>query len=99
MMLRSFSLCLLFVVVLHIGSSFGEDIITDQRFACVFNTIDGPTRSNRLAGLRKSGWKPANADEAAVFLAHVCHETDGLKVIREYCAPGSSSFPSATISL
>lgn len=70
------------------GTGGDGSIITDQAFACAFNTIDAGTRTNRLAGLRSSGWKPTNKDEAAVFLAHVFHETDGLKVIREYCAPG-----------
>jgi hypothetical protein len=46
------------------------------------------TRANRLDGLRKSGWKPINKEEAAVFLAHVFHETGGLKIISEYNAPG-----------
>jgi hypothetical protein len=72
------------------GGGGGGDgsIITEQTFACSFNTIDAGTRLNRLNGLRNSGWKPSNKDEAAVFLAHVFHETDGLKTIREYCAPG-----------
>jgi hypothetical protein len=70
------------------GNTGGSSIITDQNFACAFNTIDAGTRANRLSGLRGSGWNPSNRDEAAVFLAHVFHETDGLKVIREYCAPG-----------
>lgn len=64
------------------------DIINEKKFQCVFKTIDGNTRSQRLEGLRKSGWKPHNKDEAAVFLAHVYHETDGLKTLKEYCAPG-----------
>jgi hypothetical protein len=72
------------------GGGGGGDgsIITEQNFACAFNTIDAGTRFNRFTGLKNSGWKPSNKDEAAVFLAHVFHETDGLKVIREYCAPG-----------
>jgi hypothetical protein len=85
-------ICLLFLVIFDIGYSIQEDIITDQNFACVFNTIDAATRKSRLDGLRKSGWKPSNKDEAAVFLAHVFHEADGLKAMREYCAPGQSSF-------
>jgi chitinase len=67
------------------------NIITDQMFSCAFNTIDAGTRANRLSGLRQSGWNPTNKDEAAVFLAHVFHETDGLKTVREYCAPGCGS--------
>ena len=70
------------------GGGGDGSIITEQNFACAFNTIDGGTRANRLTGLRNSGWKPDNRDEAAVFLGHVFHETDGLKTIREYCAPG-----------
>ena len=73
------------------GNTDGDgDIINEQTFACVFNTIHAGTRANRFNGLRESGWKPSNKDEAAVFLAHVFHETDGLKTIREYCAPGLS---------
>jgi len=79
---------LLFVVVFSVSYTIAADIITDQNFACVFNTINAATRKDRFDGLKKSGWKPANKDEAAVFLAHVFHETDGLKVVREYCAPG-----------
>ena len=77
------------------GGNNGGDgsIINDQAFGCAFNTIDAGTRAKRLTGLRNSGWKPANKDEAAVFLAHVFHETDGLKTIREYCAPGERTSP------
>ncbi len=79
---------LLFLVVFSVNYSIAADIITDQNFACVFNTINATTRKDRFDGLKKSGWKASNKDEAAVFLAHVFHETDGLKVVREYCAPG-----------
>ncbi|CAF3297812.1 unnamed protein product [Rotaria socialis] len=73
------------------GNTDDGSIITEQSFSCVFNTIDAGTRFSRLTGLRNSGWKPSNKEEAAVFLAHVFHETDGLKTIREYCAPGCGS--------
>ena len=69
-----------------VGSS--GDIINQKNFQCVFNTLDDQTRSQRFDGLQGSGWKPQNNDEAAVFLAHVYHETDGLKTLVEYCAPG-----------
>jgi hypothetical protein len=82
----------LFFFVFVINYCAAQDIINDQNFACVFNTISDATRKNRLDGLRKSGWKATNKEEAAVFLAHVFHETDGLKTTREYCAPGQSSF-------
>ena len=45
-------------------------------------------RRERFDGLKRSGWKPKNSDEAAVFLAHVYHETGGLKAMKEHCAPG-----------
>ena len=64
-----------------------SNIINEDNFACVFNTLDNETRSERFNGLVESGWQPANEEEAAVFLAHVFHETDGLQTIREYCAP------------
>ena len=62
-------------------------IITADRFRCAFGNLNETTRSARLDGLQRSGWKAQNADEAAVFLAHVYHETDGLKTLTEYCAP------------
>lgn len=65
-----------------------QNFITATVFRCVFNTIDNRTRSMRFNGLTKSQWKPQNKEEAAVFLAHVYHETDGLKTLTEYCAPG-----------
>jgi hypothetical protein len=70
------------------GDNGDENIINYDNFACVFNTIDDETRVGRFNGLKRSGWNPMNHDEAAVFLAHVFHETDGLKTMREYCAPG-----------
>ncbi|CAF0764935.1 unnamed protein product [Rotaria sordida] len=63
-------------------------VIDSSTFACVFNAIDSALRTNRFNGLKATGWTPVNKDEAAVFLAHVFHETDGLKTMREYCAPG-----------
>jgi hypothetical protein len=64
------------------------DIINDNNFQCAFNNLDDQTREQRLDGLTKSGYTPLNADEAAVFLAHVYHETGGLSTLTEYCAPG-----------
>jgi hypothetical protein len=65
-----------------------QNIINHENFRCAFDTLDNKTRRERFDGLNKSGWKPINKDEAAVFLAHVYHETDGLKTLIEYCAPG-----------
>ncbi|CAF1102411.1 unnamed protein product [Rotaria sordida] len=72
------------------GSSGGDSVgvITSSIFDCIFNTIDATLRANRFNGLKATGWTPANKDEGAVFLAHVFHETDGLKTMKEYCAPG-----------
>lgn len=64
------------------------DIINRDVFACVFNGIDSSSIDRHFAGLQATGWKPTNKDEAAVFLAHVFHETNGLKTMTEYCAPG-----------
>ena len=64
------------------------DIISDANFQCTFNNLDDGTRAQRLDGLRQSGYAPQNADEAAVFLAHVYHETGGLTTLTESCAPG-----------
>ena len=66
--------------------------INDDSFRCVFNNLDDEKRRVRFRGLQESGYKPQNAEEAAVFLAHVYHETDGLKTLVEYCAPGKYSF-------
>ena len=64
--------------------------ITPEMFACIFPAIDADLRAQRLKGLNeameKMKWKPANSTEAAVFLSHVSHETDGLKTLVEYCA-------------
>ncbi|CAF1003860.1 unnamed protein product [Adineta steineri] len=73
------------------SSNSSGNIVNEQTFACVFNTIDAGTRASRFNGLQESGWKPANKDEAAVFLAHVFHESDGLKAMEEYCAPACAS--------
>lgn len=68
--------------------------ITPEMFACIFSTIDADLRAQRLKGfieaMEKMKWKPTNSTEAAVFLAHVSHETDGLKTLVEYCAKQGS---------
>lgn len=73
-----------------------EAIITSEMFTCVFSKIDHALRARRLKGLVEAmsemQWQPINRVEAAVFLSHVSHETDGLKTLVEYCAgPGSMS--------
>ena len=72
--------------------------ITSEAFTCVFPSIDVDLRLQRFKGLIEAmdqmKWKPANDLEAAIFLSHVSHETDGLKTLIEYCAKqGSRSSP------
>ena len=77
--------------------------ITSEMFACIFPTIDTDLRAQRLYGfieaMEKMKWKPTNSTEAAVFLAHVSHETDGLKTLVEYCAKQGSKCHTHTFFL
>ena len=66
--------------------------INEGHFRCVFPNNDAGTRRQHLNALRQTGYVPGNADEAAVFLAHVYHETGGLKLFTEQCAPGRLLF-------
>ncbi len=63
--------------------------ITSNIFQCVFPDIDADTRTRRFQGLIKAmiemKWKPINTVEAAIFLAHISYETDGLKTLAEDC--------------
>ena len=61
-----------------------------------FPHIDVDLRAQSFQGFQQAmelmKWKPINSTEAAIFLAHVSHETDGLKTLVEYCAnQGSKS--------
>ncbi|CAF1142843.1 unnamed protein product [Rotaria sordida] len=64
--------------------------ITSEVFACIFTNIDNDLRDRRLKGFKEAmkhmKWQPVNSTEAAIFLAHVSHETDGLKTLAEYCS-------------
>ncbi len=62
-------------------------IININNFACVFNTINNAALTNQFKALNATGWKPTNPQEAAVFLAQVYHETNGLQTMIESCAP------------
>ncbi len=68
--------------------------VTSEMFACVYSTIDADLRAQRYKGLieamEQMKWKPLNSTEAAIFLSHVFHETDGLKTLVEYCAKQGS---------
>jgi hypothetical protein len=65
-------------------------LITPDAFACAFPKLDARLRQRRYAGLleamQQTQWTPSNSWEAAIFLAHVSHETDGLQTLTEYCA-------------
>jgi DNA gyrase/topoisomerase IV subunit B len=70
--------------------------ITRDTFACIFPKIDTNLRARRFKGLTEAmeqmKWKATNNIEAAIFLSHVSHETDGLKTLVEYCSrQGSKS--------
>jgi hypothetical protein len=64
--------------------------ITSTIFACVFSNLDETERARRYDGLmdamKQMAWQPVNDIEAAIFLAHVSHETDGLRTLVEYCS-------------
>ncbi|UJR08619.1 hypothetical protein I4U23_012878 [Adineta vaga] len=68
--------------------------ITVEIFACAFPKLDSGLRARRFQGLLEAmelmKWKPANGNEAAVFLSHVSHETDGLITLEEYCVERNS---------
>ncbi|CAF0773200.1 unnamed protein product [Adineta ricciae] len=63
--------------------------ITRERFDCIFDQIDPATREKRWQGLQEAlnmvPFRAENRDEVIMFLAHVSHETDGLKTNEEYC--------------
>jgi chitinase len=71
-------------------TTYGNFNVTSEVFACIFPDIDADLRAHRYNGLTEAmdlmKWKPVNSTEAAVFLSHVSHETDGLKTLVEYCA-------------
>jgi hypothetical protein len=73
----------------NITKSHGSINITPEIFQCVFPNLDPNVRTRRFQGLTKAmiqmKWKPINTVEAAIFLAHISGETDGLKTLSEDC--------------
>jgi hypothetical protein len=67
-------------------------IITKATFRCAFPELNDTLLNQRFRGLKKTKWTPVNKEEAAVFLAHVSHETDGLKTLVEYCQQTNCMF-------
>jgi chitinase len=70
----------------------GTGIITKAIFRCAFPLLNASLLHRRFGGLKKTGWSPANIVAGAVFLAHVSHETDGLRTLVEYCAATNGTF-------
>lgn len=68
-----------------INNNTNTSIITKKNFQCAFPLLNTTLLNHRFQALKKSGWLPINKDEAAVFLSHVSHETDGLQTYVEYC--------------
>ena len=68
--------------------------ITPEMFDCVFPNLNGTLRDRRFNGLVEAmdqmKWQPENKLEAAIFLSHVVHETDGLRTLVEYCSKQGS---------
>ncbi|CAF1472462.1 unnamed protein product, partial [Didymodactylos carnosus] len=65
-------------------------VFDENVFKCIFSELDSATLTKRFNGLKtaasKMKWTPADdKHEIAAFLAHVSHETDGLKTYIEYC--------------
>jgi hypothetical protein len=67
-------------------------IITEANFQCAFPSLDPELRARRFQGLKETKWLPKNKGEAAIFLSHVAHETDGLKTYIEYCQQTNGKF-------
>ncbi|CAF1591733.1 unnamed protein product, partial [Adineta steineri] len=63
--------------------------LTRKRFDCIFDQLDSGARDKRWQGLQEAlsmvQFQAQNRDELIMFLAHVSHETDGLKTYEEYC--------------
>ena len=67
-------------------------IITKATFRCVFSELNETLLDQRFRGLKETKWTPVNKIEAAIFLAHVSHETDGLRTLVEYCQATNCMF-------
>ena len=66
-----------------------------NQFDCIFSDLDSNVREQRWNGLNEAlnmvpQFAPKNQNELMIFLAHVAHETDGLKTTEEYCGKDGS---------
>jgi hypothetical protein len=67
-------------------------IITKAIFQCAFPLLNTELLIRRFQALQESQWSPVNKEEAAIFLSHVSHETDGLQTYVEYCQQTNCRF-------
>jgi hypothetical protein len=65
-------------------------IITREIFACSFPLLDDDQRANLYQDLTDAmiatKWRPTNAVEAAIFLAHISYFTHGLTTFARSCS-------------
>lgn len=64
------------------------DLISRDEFSKIFNELHQSILDTRWDAFetarRDMKWQPSNKEEIVAFLAHVVHETDGLKTLEEY---------------
>lgn len=78
------------------NNSDGTYTITKTIFQCAFPLLNVTMLDARFQALRKSEWSSINKDDAAVFLSHVSHETNGLLTYIEYCQKTNCKFISCS---
>jgi chitinase len=76
------------------GNNNDRHVITKAIFRCAFPSLNAELLAQRLQGFKETQWSPVNKDEAAIFLSHVSHETDGLQTYVEYCQRTNCKFVS-----
>ena len=64
-------------------------LIPPDIFACVFSQLEPHLRARRYRALTEAmvatKWRPTNKVEAAIFLAHISHATNGLGTLAQSC--------------
>ena len=78
-----------------------HSLITPDVFACVFPQLELNLRAQRYRALVEamiaSKWRPASKVEAAIFLAHVSHATNGLKTLAQSCPTPECEWSTAAL--
>jgi hypothetical protein len=72
-----------------------ESLIKQSQFDCIFGDLEQEQRKNRWNGLKEAigmvpSFKLENENEVMIFLAHVSHESNGLKTLEEDCGKDGS---------